>query len=473
MANALRHEQSALESLLVLEQRRDDAYTELVEAASDLERALHSADRVTAVSVRVALEDLGQIGEQFAFEAVRRAELAGLPPSLVESALAVVSDGAELASEGRTEEAFETWQTPFLLGEFPVFSMDLFEQNINDALGSETVGYSYALSQNGSVARADGFGFARVGGADDPLVIQSSDKEMNIASISKTLTATAVLRLMENRNIVKNGAVDADALISPYLPPDWVQGPGVDELTFRHLLTHQSGLNLNDSSQSYDYESLRTTIATGVNATQTFQYQNANFSLFRVMLPYLWGLSEETIEAFGATPDVASAAIYITYVRLAILQPAGVTGSCAPTDSEPTLMYRFPLDGRDGLRPEDWTLICGSGGWFFTATDLAAAMSARRFNNGVLSPAARTTMDMNFFGWMDPNNYNWGNGAWGVYRNHGGDLLYGSPSQGIDTCVMEFPIGVQATLLINSVAGSYPYQCQLLQDAFDAAWQYP
>jgi hypothetical protein len=35
---------------------------------------------------------------------------------------------------------------------------------------------------------------------------------------------------------------------------------------------------------------------------------------------------------------------------------------------------------------------------------------------------------------------------------------------------MAFPIVVEASLLINSVGGSYPYQCTVLRNAFDNAW---
>ena len=35
-----------------------------------------------------------------------------------------------------------------------------------------------------------------------------------------------------------------DSQISPFLPPDWVKGPGVDTITFRDLLTHRAGFRL-------------------------------------------------------------------------------------------------------------------------------------------------------------------------------------------------------------------------------------
>jgi hypothetical protein len=35
-----------------------------------------------------------------------------------------------------------------------------------------------------------------------------------------------------------------DSRIAPFLPPDWVKGPGIDTITFRELLTHRAGFRL-------------------------------------------------------------------------------------------------------------------------------------------------------------------------------------------------------------------------------------
>jgi len=88
----------------------------------------------------------------------------------------------------------------------------------------------------------------------------------------------------------------------------------------------------------------------------------------------------------------------------------------------------------------------------------------------------------NFLGYMDPanNGYSWGNGAFGVYYNHGGDLGSAPGDRGADTCVMDYPVaGLQAALLINSRGGAYRllamgppslYQCAALAQAFEEAW---
>ena len=79
----------------------------------------------------------------------------------------------------------------------------------------------------------------------------TADAQMHVASVSKLVTAMAMTKLLYNRNL------SADARISPWLPKYWQQGPGVDRLTFRHLLTHTSGLVLADEAGPSDFQFMK------------------------------------------------------------------------------------------------------------------------------------------------------------------------------------------------------------------------
>ena len=72
----------------------------------------------------------------------------------------------------------------------------------------------------------------------DPGILWASHIPMHVASVSKLITAMAMTKLLFSRNI------SPDAHISPWLPKYWHKGPGVDRITFRQLLTHNSGLVL-------------------------------------------------------------------------------------------------------------------------------------------------------------------------------------------------------------------------------------
>lgn len=370
-----------------------------------------------------------------------------------------------------------------------LFDMDLFEANIATAFDSRTVGYAYAIGLNGQLARvSEDTGSARTAN-NAPQTDQSPTKEMNIASVSKTLTAVAVLRLLEQNGLT------VDSSISPWLPAAWSQDPSIAGLSFRDLMTHTSGLNGNDGSQPYGYVSLRSATAVGVNAPQTFVYQNLNFSFFRLMIPRLAGnaamldvlatslqflapiVGQAVVDASVAE---AYADFYIAYMRSALFAPMGIDGDCLPNDAAMTLLYN-PNTSSGGINAGDWTLICGSGGWYLSAFEVAAYLAFMRYDNTILSPTMRSVMNQGFLGWMDPAQYNWGDGTWGTYHNHGGDLWWDgglpfSQRRGMDSCVMSYPNGVQIALLINSQGPSYPghplsgYQCAALEDAFENAW---
>jgi hypothetical protein len=171
---------------------------------------------------------------------------------------------------------------------------------------------------------------------------------------------------------------------------------------------------------------------------------------------------------FFMTREVLLATLYIDIVRQRVLNKTGfITAGCAPSDpNPPTLLYRFPHNNTNGFQMDSWTLLCGSGGWFMSTTEIAAFMAHQRFNNAVLSPAARQA--------MDPAVYNWGNGMYGIYRSHGGDLQYNPmPFRGLNACMMNYPFGVQAVVVTNSAGSAYPYQCTVLRDAFDNAFFAP
>lgn len=54
-----------------------------------------------------------------------------------------------------------------------------------------------------------------------PLTGQTASKEMYVASMSKPISAVALLKLLDDRGI------SVDSLIAPYLLGDWDQAPGL------------------------------------------------------------------------------------------------------------------------------------------------------------------------------------------------------------------------------------------------------
>jgi CubicO group peptidase (beta-lactamase class C family) len=105
-------------------------------------------------------------------------------------------------------------------------------ENALDATGAP--GAAVAVVEGGEVTFAQGFGTKHPDGGDP---VEASTL-FRIASLTKMLTATAILDLVEG------GSVALDTPITDYLPAfsfalDATWAPGI---TVRHLLTHQSGV---------------------------------------------------------------------------------------------------------------------------------------------------------------------------------------------------------------------------------------
>lgn len=351
------------------------------------------------------------------------------------------------------------------------FSMSRFELNLKSVFDSETIGWAYALSQGGLLARSGAAGSARTA-ADAPATAQSPTRKMHLASVSKTMTAIVMQRLLADLG------VSVDASIGPWLPSHWTRGAGVDAITFRELMTHRSGIGQQvppkSSGKFSSYEALRGLVDGGV-ADKSFKYDNANFAMMRVLSARLQGLDLGKPAYANADQGALAATMFLNWA-LPLFGNAGVPFSCDPLANAPTRDYNFPADGNPGYAYGPMSLSCGGFGVFLSATDLARVLANLRYTGNLLAPATYTQMKSGYMGFMDPGNqYGYAQGTFGKYFVHAGD--WDHASGGMNTCVMVFPINVEAAVVINSSgknAGQANFsrgsQCNVLKWAFENAW---
>lgn len=104
-----------------------------------------------------------------------------------------------------------------------------------------TPGLAVGVVHGGRVVFAEGYGVRSVltGEAVTPRSV------FHMASIAKTLVATAIYRLVEQ------GEVDLDATVSTYLPYFTLDDPRARSITIRQLLSHSSGL---PDVEDYEWE---------------------------------------------------------------------------------------------------------------------------------------------------------------------------------------------------------------------------
>lgn len=339
------------------------------------------------------------------------------------------------------------------------FDVGLFELNILDAMNGEAVGYAYSITVQGQLFNGGATGLARTA-ADPPATGQSPNKRMHVASISKTLTAVVTLRLLEELGLTP------DEPIAPYLPSNWPLGDGVDELTFRELMKHRSGIGQQAGGGS-SYSRLQFLVAQDVGS-KSFDYDNDNdnFGLLRVLVAGLLGIDPVDYPEFQA--DGLTSAAFILESQ-ALYNSIGVLVESNPTDPNPTIQYNFPDMGNSGYEEPNRSLGVGGFGWFISANGLTSVMVHLRNTQDLLLDETWEEMQEDFLGFMNPSDgYNSPNGAFGVYLTHGGDWIHNAGE--LHSCVMAFPISVEVSLLINSERGNIPYQCNLLRNAFDNAW---
>jgi len=344
----------------------------------------------------------------------------------------------------------------------PSFDIDAFEANLVQRLEGQSAGYAYAISLNRHLARQGAGGKLRKAGEGD--IDHAPDLRQNVASISKTITAVAVLRLMEALNL------DLDDPIAPWLPERWTQGPNVDQLTFWHLFRHHSGFSSKNSDfwNTLSEAGLSSMVAQGANpipAADPQVYLNANFALFRFMIPKMWAAAGSPYPA-NADNETAAYFWYIFYLQNQVFEPIGVPmAQCVDPDPATEALFYDPAAALAGVPGGNWNPICGSGGWVLSAIDLLNFMVNARYNDAILSPAMRNLMTSERLG-LYRNS-----GDHGSYYSHGGSIGFGG-GQGMVMCLMRFSIEVEAAVVLNSqLADAGANLCPgELTAAFDGAW---
>jgi len=117
----------------------------------------------------------------------------------------------------------------------PAFAKDELDAFIADEMARAGIpGLAAGLARNGTVRLARGYGFADLARR----LPVTADTMFHIASITKTVTATAIMRLAEQGRLALDEPV-APHLDFPLANPHHPEAP----ITFRHLLTHVSSIS--------------------------------------------------------------------------------------------------------------------------------------------------------------------------------------------------------------------------------------
>ena len=258
--------------------------------------------------------------------------------------------------------------------------------SIDSQLRGKVVGYVALIGTSKVVSS----GLGRTA-ADPPKLAMGPNVMVNVLSVGKMFTTIAVLQSLarHHRSI--------DSRIWPFLPPDWVKGPGVGTITFRELLTHRAGFRLDSLRVFKTDDAAREQISHGIQHVdkQVADYNNIDFTIFRDMLPFMEGAPDPGPAARAAAAD----RFFLSYVQRHVFDPVGVTdATCAPV-RHAMLMYPPPGAGTaPGKQAPVPPSACSGGGWFMTPASMLRVLQGL-ISGSLLSTSQRQQMDDNCLGW--------------------------------------------------------------------------
>ncbi|RSD16622.1 serine hydrolase [Amycolatopsis eburnea] len=227
-------------------------------------------------------------------------------------------------------------------------------------------GASVAVTRGGDVVRVAGYGHDAAGA---PVTAAS---RLPIASVSKSMTAFAVLQLVEA------GRLALDEPVTRYLPDFRLADPRGTRITVRMLLDQTSGMA--DSAFPDLKLAQPRTLAEAVTRLREaplasepgaeFHYHNPNYEV-----------AARIVEVVAGQP-------FAEYLRARLFAPLGMTASTT-VDTPPagTEGYVRAFGIEVPVSEPDW-FTGGSHGVLSTAGDLAKWLIAQRDGGGVLSPAS-------------------------------------------------------------------------------------
>lgn len=276
-------------------------------------------------------------------------------------------------------------------------------REIRKQLDGHVVGYAYFV---GRQSLYKGYGKARTS-ADGTERNYTATTKITVASVSKLVTAIAAVRMLGRRNI------SLDAHIGPYFPSDWNVSDYVSDITFAQLLSHSSGIK-DYGNVNTDYAKLKHFFTQDVSTGTTTScqpadvvdpsnpinpnnlgrcYSNYNFAIFRILLPKLAGLDEDSDLT---TRPRTLANQYESLVRTNVFDRVGQPGvNCSPpTESPANTRYAFAYK-HPGTSPGadfgDESLKCGAAGWYLSVSDMAEVLlSINALDGRILTENATT-----------------------------------------------------------------------------------
>jgi N-acyl-D-amino-acid deacylase len=198
-----------------------------------------------------------------------------------------------------------------------------FDQLMTSFLKEHHVpGGSLAVARHGKLVYARGFGFADAA-TNRPVEPVSL---FRIASVSKPLTAVAVLQLVDRKKVTLDDPVLKYVRLRPHLEKGTERDPRWDKITVRHCLHHTGGW---DRDKSFDPIGIPWKIADALKIQPPVAPEDVVRYMMGQPLDFdpgaRFAYSNLGYLLLGRVIETASGESYESYVRTHVLAPLGVT----------------------------------------------------------------------------------------------------------------------------------------------------
>ena len=234
-------------------------------------------------------------------------------------------------------------------------------------------GLSIAVSRNGQVVFAEGFGYADIE-RKRPI---TPDTRFRTASVSKVITVTALAKLVEE------GRLDLDAPIQKYVPSFPVKAWPINT---RQLAGHLSGMpHYSDADRIEPRFYPSVTDALSVFAHESLKFEPGT----------AYSYSTHGFTLLSAAMEGAAGQPFLEYVQRAVLDPLGMRSTAPDLRARPhpamATIYRSQNDRLSRVeQPEDASYKWAGGGLTSTPTDLLRL--ANGYFDGFLKPETVSMM---------------------------------------------------------------------------------
>ncbi len=181
-----------------------------------------------------------------------------------------------------------------------------------------------------------------------------------IGSVSKLYTTAAVMKLAEA------GLLELDRPVTDYLPEFRMADARYPEITVRMLLNHSSGLMGSTFHNTMLFQDPDRSAVDDLLEELSTQRLKADPGEFSVYCNDGFTLAQLVVEA-------VSGQTFRTYVRQALLSPAGLEDTYFPgEDMDASRLARTYLGGDTRALPQEMLAVHGTGGIYASAAGLAA-----------------------------------------------------------------------------------------------------